>query len=566
MYIHMQDPASSLVIGPATTPTILPKEFSPMKSSATTVFLFAFSRFCFAGDSVGIEATFGITDYKPAGFRTQSLEVSPSLFFGSQSSLDTNINNYVRQEYSGGTGTMSASAAHYVRDQRKTSDLEMRTSAHVAGSVSASSHETSTGNGVNSYNQTDPGFNYSISNSSRIRRYVLNNVFIEGAVSPSILHQPDDRVTGEVAAIRLRDTALANYQSSKSIDKYRHFYFSSEITGSVGTGWIADMTGAAIALHMTDCVTRLRRGSGKFSNAQLQDLACAIDRLRRRRIFDSRIANIESVDTLCQILVAEKLADTATARLAIEINDIWNYGFSQPRYWGREFKVSPIVTVTYDETRSSNTFNYLDSVGPYDPSITTDDVAGWPRTATSTSVRRHKQFHLSYGAIAHAGFSKPYGRHFELDGSIEISGTMNTLRDSLYSNDPGNPQVFNGTYPNATGGLSVVLSWFPTLRSTVTLYNKLEGSGDFYFRSLTKSGPAYFSAWEYSQRRLYSLESVTSLSASYFVSPRCSYGVWGTLRYGSGSKRNYWNWPYGSSWGLRNLDFSVGTNLTYALY
>jgi hypothetical protein len=330
-------------------------------------------------------------------------------------------------------------------------------------------------------------------------------------------------------------------------------------------GWIADMTGAAMALHMTDCIARLKGKPQNFSNAQLQDLALAIDRLRRRRIFDSRIANIESVDALCQFLVVEKLVDTTTVRLAMEINDIWNYGFSQPRHFGKELKCTPTVTVSYDRTQTKSTTHYIDSIRSVDPSITTKDVANWPKTSVITDEQFHKSFLLSYGAIAHAGLSKPYGRYFELDGAIEISGTMNTLHDSLSAYYSDRPQLFKGTYPNATGNLSVTVSWFPTLRSTITLNNQLEGSEDFYFRSRTDNDPGAIS-WVYSQRRLYRLDYFTYLSAWYFVSPRCSYNVWGSGGYASGSKRNYKTWPYGTTSGLRNWNFSMGTNLSYALF
>jgi hypothetical protein len=289
-----------------------------------------------------------------------------------------------------------------------------------------------------------------------------------------------------------------------------------------------------------------------------------VDRLRRRRIFDSRVANIESVDTLCQFLGAAKFVDTATVRLAMEINDVWNYGFSQPRYCGKEIKCMPLMNIDYYHNQSKRSSSSMDSTGLSDPAVTLGDISKWPKTPDNSADQRSSDYLLSYGARVYAGFSNPVDRFFELDGSAEVSGTFNTLYDSIYYS-PTDGGQFNGTYPNATGKVSITLSWFPSIRSTISLNTRMTGSADFKFNSRTATGN-YYSSWAYSQRRLYFTDFSTYLQATYYVSPRCSYQVWGSGSYVSGTKRDKNIGMYYTSAGIRNFNFSFGSNLSYALF
>jgi hypothetical protein len=535
-----------------------------MKLSVLMIFLFALTRFCLADDSLSAGTTFRIIDYKPVGFRTQSLIISPSFDWGSRKSLDSN-SYYHKEETGSVNGSLATSLSHYFRNQKNMADLEISTNAYFSGMANISTQEYDSDNEKTFYsNQSYPGLYYSISNSTRFRKYVMKNIFLEGTVSPLVRQQPVSRGISENSSISGYNLDSSYYHAFRNDSKNQTFTLSSELNGSIGAGWISDMTGAAIALHMGDCIGRLKGQPQKFTNAQLQDLASAVDRLRRRRIFDSRIANIESVDTLCQMLVAEKFVDTATVRLAMEINDIWNYGFSQPRNSGREFKCTPIVSVNYNHSKTRATFQSIDSIGPNDPSISARDVSQWTRHP-DVNESNTTDLLSSYGAIVYAGFSNPYGRFFELDGSVEVSGTMNTLYDSVYSVN-FNRGLFKGTYPNAMGKFSLALYWYPTLRTTMAFRNQLTGSGDFYFRSRTVTGSPNYSSWIYSQRRIYKSEFSTSLSIRYYLSPRCSYDIWGSGHYFSGSSRKSALEPYADFNGLRNWYVSVGTGLSYSLF
>jgi hypothetical protein len=224
----------------------------------------------------------------------------------------------------------------------------------------------------------------------------------------------------------------------------------------------------------------------------------------------------------------------------------------------------PLANIDYYYDKSKTSSYFMDSIGPNNPSISTQDVSKWPKPLIDTFQEQSSDYLLSYGARVYAGFSNPIGRFYELDGSVELLGTMNTLYDSLYS-ATGNGGQFNGTYPNAAGKLSLTLSWFPSIRSTIGLTAQLTESADFNFNSRTATGTIY-SSWAYSQRRLYFTEILTYLQATYYVSPRCSYQIWGSGQYVSGTKRAISAGMYYTSAGIRNFNFSCGSSLSYALF
>jgi hypothetical protein len=535
-----------------------------MKSIMIFAVAFAMTWPCCASDSLGSAPAFRIIDYKPVGFMMQSLIISPSFNVYGSGDRDTSSSAGSKQEESSGDGSLNASARYYLRNQRRTDDVEASTNVHFSSSIYGGSTEQ-TDNGHAAYSDArNPQISYGISNTTRYRKYIANNLFLEGMISPLVNDQPVNRASSRGSTITSLGTDSSEYIASRYEDSSQQLTISTGLNGSIGKGWIADMTAAAIALHMADCMERLKASPQKLTNSQLQDLSLAIDRLRRRRIFDSRIANIESVDTLCQFLLSEKCIDTATVRLAMEINDIWNYGFTQTRRFGAEIKCTPTATVYYNHSTEKSLYYSRDSIGPNDPATTAKDVAEWQMTQTGTYESHVTDFFLTYGGMVDAAFSRPFGRYFEVDGSVEVSGTLNTLYDSTSSYQGSG--MFKGTYPDATGKLSLSLTWFPTLRATISLTNQLTCSGDFRFISRTDSDTSNLSTWANTQRRIYMTEFSTGASVRYFLSPRFSFDISGSVDYASGTKRVWAGVPYTYGSDLGRWDVSYGTDLTYALF
>jgi hypothetical protein len=534
-----------------------------MKKQAFLCLFFAIQAPCFAADTLGTDSSFTIAGYRPVGYQTQSLEVSPSLNLYSRGTKDSNTYNGMEESVSQ-HGSFGASAGHYFRDQAVLTDLELSTRVSVYLSRGTTSGETNSGELSERSGTYAPGFSYYLSNNTRYRKYLKNALFLECWISPSLNQTPAEHSDNVVVEILPWGIDSSRYSAYRTSTVSNSVSTHSSLGAGLGAGWVTDVSGAAIALYMADCIDKLKGRPQKYSTTQMRDLSLAIDRLRRRRIFDSRLANIESVDTLCRFLAAQKFVDTATVRLAMEINDIWNYGFSQKRFFGKELKCMPLVSVSYGHNRAKSSIESTDSIGPSNPSITLQDVAGWPSPVHDSMEAYVSDFMLSYGAQLSGRFSNPLGRYFELDGGADISGTMNTMQDTSYYGGTSG-RLFKGTYPNVTGHASLTLYWFPSFRSTISFNARLTESVDFNFRSRTMIG-IDDPSWVLTQRRLYFTDFSTTLQWYYYLSPRCSYSIWGSGQYASGTKRELLYGMDYSSVGLGNLNFSCGSNLSYALF
>jgi hypothetical protein len=515
-----------------------------------------------AADTTAAATNFRIIDYKPVGYRLQRLIVSPSFNVSSHSASDPTSYEAI-DESASTNGSGGASANHYYRSQSSMSDLELSTSASANEATGASSQRSSPVEEESfSSTQEDPNLYCSASNRTRFRRYLSKGLFFECMATPFVYCQPDYRSRYVDAWMYSQGADSSHYTGLSRETESNYYSVSSAFNAGIGAGWVADVTGAAIALYMADRIATASGRAQKFTNEQMQNLALAVDRLRRRRIFDTREANIESIDTLCQTLISQKFMDTANVRLAMELNDIWNYGFNQRRYYGREIKCMPLAEVHYDRSELKERTYFVDSIGPADPAITAHDVSEWPATQTSSDQTYDRSYAYSYGAEVSASFSRPCGRFFQLDGSVAVSGTMNTIHDSA-STDGGS--AFNGTFPNAVGSMSLTFSWYPSIRSSIVLNSSLMESADFRFTARNVSGEE-FSSWAYSQRRLYYTSASSSLQVSYYISPRCSYQIWGSAQYGSGTKRYTADGTYYSTYGHETTGLSFGTSLSYAVF
>jgi hypothetical protein len=525
---------------------------------------------CFASDSTDSGRLFKIADYHPPRFRTQSLELQPSLDMYTNGHQDSSLTYNSISETRSSYGSADISCSHGLRAYTEMGDLELSNSASLNAGTNSST-------GINSrdlFSQSinSPSISYLLSNNTRYRRYLPLGLFLEGGLFPTLFHSPYEKNEEKRYGINdygydTANTRLAYYYSR--INKYTQSWMSlkSGFNVSIGKGWVADVTGAAVALQMVDRIAAIKGSRPSLSGAQITSLSSMLDRLRWKRIFDSRIANIEAIDTLCQYLVAEKVLPGETARMAMELNDIRNYGFYQPRYSGKEIKITPMAFVYYDQRDYHYTTNNTDSIGPYNPATRPADLASWPLLSSSQDRNIYSKLYLSYGLSAYAGFSRLFGRDVEADGKLELAGTMNTLSDSLYSSTSSGANV-KETYPNARVKINADITWYPSLRSTIAFTNQLLYSRDFNLKSQVIHNASYIPFMDLSPGTLTYLQYTSGLKAHYYISPRCAYSVWASARFGRGKNRapndSYYFTAYQRN--IQDWDFSIGTDLTYAIF
>jgi hypothetical protein len=314
-------------------------------------------------------------------------------------------------------------------------------------------------------------------------------------------------------------------------------------------------------------VDRIATVTGKrpdLSDGQKQRFAALLDRLLRRRIFDSRLAVIETMDSICVYLRSEKAIEKETSRLTMELHDIWAYGYNQERLSGKEIKCSPIAYASFNRSRFHAVTYRRDSIGPFYHDFPLNDPAAIPANRSDSSFYDNEKVTLTYGGRLTARFSRPYRRYFQLNGSLECKGTMNTTYDSM--RDQSSDNYFRGTFPNLSGKCEVSWRWFPSIRSTLLLWNRVFVSRDYAYRYKQISGETYLSRNDYiiDGGQSY-IEATSGAQMEYFISPRCSYYLYGQMQYLNGSRRmgvSVWNVPYSKAL----LNFSCGGYLSYALF
>jgi hypothetical protein len=522
--------------------------------------------FTFASaDTPDTAVAFSIETYKPARFMIQSLLLSPSLDFTVEASDDST--DYSLRERSNTSGYLGGNGSYWFRNHTIMSDLEMSTIVSVSGngwrSIDRQFQPSLESQDRVSYH---PGWYYGIVQHARYRRYVKGRFFVEGEINPDFRQNPYTRISSRNSTFSgvgfdSNNAPTSRYTVINSSSDSRSVIVSVNASGSVGSGWIAPVTSAAVVLHMINRIALVTGKRPEVSEAQKRNWANLLDRLQRRRVFDSRLAVIETMDSIASHLRSETIIDKETARLTMELHDIWAYGYRQERYSGKEIKCSPLAYASSSDIHSSSRRYGLDSIGPFDPGFSGINPKDLPENAVDSSRYYKGRVMFTYGGCLYAGYSKPYGCFFEIDGSVEGKGTMNTLIDTVSSYSEGHR--FRGTYPNAMGKLSAALRWFPSMRSTISLRNYLQVSKDYSYRYRSISGDGIFEIPDPSETSTY-IEAYSGLNSEYFLSPRCSYNVYGSMTFQRGSRR------YGSSFYavpvIRNLYFSCGGYLSYALF
>jgi hypothetical protein len=536
-----------------------------MKSQGIFGILFVIACMTVTADTPDTAAAFSIETYKPARYLVQSFTFSPSCSFSAVFNEDSA--DQIVRERSSGSGGIGVSGSHFLRHHRVMSDLEMSTIFTISGNSgwSSSRNEQEMPVSTDEYSSGPNGYCW-IKQHSRYRRYVLGGMFVEGEINPEIIVSPyyrnySQRVFFSEWSLDSNNNAIWRYSSARDTSTYRSLYITGNILGAIGSGWVAPVTSAAIVTHMIGRIAAVTGKRPSFTDDQKQRFASLLDRLLRRRVFDSRIAVIETLDSICTYLRSEKAIEQETSRLTMELHDIWAYGYRQERYSGKEIKCAPLLYASYKNYRSFSHHEAIDSIGPFDTRF--DDINiehASHRTHDSSRYGNYRTIY-TYGARLQGMYSKPYGHRFELDGSAEFNGTLNTMIDSI-DNEPWN-QRFRGTYPNATGKANLTLRWFPSIRSTISFGNYFSISKDFAYTYRTMSGVAGTSLPDSSEKGLF-IEANSGINLDYYISPRCSYYVSGELQFHRGVSRN--GYSFSTPPVIKGMNFYFSGSLTYALF
>lgn len=109
------------------------------------------------------------------------------------------------------------------------------------------------------------------------------------------------------------------YRYSISLALQNKYTFKCAMTIRSGVGHIDDVTFAVAALNMLDRIAETEKSYTGCNAKHVQKLAALIEKARKRRAFDSRIAFIENIDTLCTLIKESGIAADVSPRTVLEL-------------------------------------------------------------------------------------------------------------------------------------------------------------------------------------------------------------------------------------------------------
>jgi hypothetical protein len=194
----------------------------------------------------------------------------------------------------------------------------------------------------------------------------------------------------------------------------------------LGGGWgrIKDVTFGAVALNMFDRISDVLPGSAGISTDQIQDFAAFIEKRKRLRAFDSRMALIENIDTLCRYLVDNRAISGPSSAVTMELSDQWQYAFTQNRQAGLALSLYPGIMVNYSRHHLTDTASSWIDTLDYDLRLIDADLdnARKVRSYSETAYRLHEyQTELIYCLNSTFQVARPLSRFFQANGRLDVN-------------------------------------------------------------------------------------------------------------------------------------------------
>jgi hypothetical protein len=310
-----------------------------------------------------------------------------------------------------------------------------------------------------------------------------------------------------------------------------------------GAGHLDDVSFAVAAMNMLDNVAKIEKSYNGCNDAQVQKLAALIEKMRKRRAFDSRIAFIENIDTLCSYIRESGMVDSISPRSVLELADQWEYVFYQKRTKGIFCKLYPQVSYFRQFHESGQTFTgyELRHSGPYTLQHNDRNEFSSFDTSYSTQSKEGIRTHLfSYGVNVSGRYERPLSRYLQLSLQSEAAVSINRRWSNEWDDD-GNtlPIEYRHAQPFVSAGESATFACYPNTRTSLSISESVNYLRRFGYRDIHRSGAEFspISADNEDYRRL-----ILSLSgnSTYYISPQLQFTVKGSIHW-----EDYYNRTYG---------------------
>ncbi len=380
-------------------------------------------------------------------------------------------------------------------------------------------------------------------------------------------------------------TGLYEYYSNAS--RGTNYTLGCNFNVRAGAGHIDDVSFAIAALNMLDRMAETEKSYKGCSAKHIQELAALIEKNRKRRILDSRIAFIENIDTLCNFIRESGIADEVSPRTVLELADQWEYAFHQERTKGLSVMAYPEVDYSrlFERTRRTKSECELYMAGPYDLKDNDDNDfrACVPSSRDDEFWNRKRHFNYKLNLLAR--YERPLSRFFQFSLRSESAAGINrewcrsgdTYQDS-YVDEPG-IREYSFAIPMISTFESISLAYYPNTRTAIRItgHAEYQREFDYYDMHETRFGAdALPPERNYDNRHLWIF---LNGDAVYYLSPRLQVRVsvgldWSDTYESLYNNRSPWGYSYYSSSyqtsresnSSRRLNYSLGAGVTWSVF
>jgi hypothetical protein len=310
----------------------------------------------------------------------------------------------------------------------------------------------------------------------------------------------------------------------------------------------------------------------RCNTADIGRLARCIEKSRRRRIFDSRLAFIENIGTIADFFTDNRLTEQLSPRAVLELADLWNYVFHQQRSRGYSVMVYPEIYHSRERVRelrqSSECLVHL----PEPPKIENNDRNDVSTGEFSTSEYGDKEItgELAYRLNVHARYEYPISRNVQL--SMDALGTAAIRRQwsVVYkTTETVFPDHYRTMQPRVGVSEMVRLSWYPNTRTTFSLSQTAEYARDFDYYDLFRKENGQKSSFGRSDFDDRNLKIALNGSIEYYFSPRllveCTMGLDFNNTY-TDTQKLPWETIEHIRYEALRWNYSIGGNFTWKLF
>jgi hypothetical protein len=507
---------------------------------------------------------YDIGSYEPPNYIYRALVISPEMSMSNQDSSHKTADALSKTTQAASFSESQYSLLAQHRFRRYSKKFEFGSSTIMNSWYNAkppSKSETDDLINDSKYFSRHLDANLSVQSLDTVRFYYPSKIFIGALASGGF-------AIGNTSA----DYGYAKRQASDTSLRITYFKQNNTVSSInpsfslfTGGGWgrIRDVTFAAVALNMLDRIKDVQPQSAGISADGVQDFASYIEKRRRLRAFDGRLALIENIDALSQYLIDKKAVTGPSSAITMELADQWEYAFAQQRQAGFEFSLYPGIMVDYSRNKSSGNNVFWQDTLDYDLRLTDADQEKGRKgpwySEDDLGSERHYQTSLTYCINSAVRYAKPINRFFQIDAQIDLNVHWEhyLARNIVSGLEEMN---YEKLLPLFEANASCLLAFYPNTRTTFAFtpnisYNR---SFDYLINEETDSGRTTVKYDRHNDFRRLDLEF--PFLVRYYVSPRLQYHI---------SATTYLRSLYSSDKAVAKAwysSFAIDAGLTYQIF